>query len=210
MILRRLAGRLTYANVVASIALFVSLGGASYAAFELPPGSVDSAALQAGAVTPGALSFPFSARSFTDTTPEDLAKTPCNSEPPAGTPPTVCNTVELPPVEGPALGHMQLRSRGQILTTAIVELADQGPPGTSAQIELAVFVNTRADDRSQIEVHGGETLRVPLQGLATAHAGSNGVGFTALARHYNYSSLGDVTVLSISIIATAVPAAQGL
>lgn len=43
--------RLTYANVVASLALFVALGGTGYAAVQLAPGSVGTAQLKRGAVT---------------------------------------------------------------------------------------------------------------------------------------------------------------
>ncbi len=42
--------RLTYANVVASLALFVALGGVSYAATSLPKGSVGSKQIRAEAV----------------------------------------------------------------------------------------------------------------------------------------------------------------
>jgi hypothetical protein len=42
--------RLTYANVVASIALFVALGGSSYAALTLPRNSVGSNQIRAAAV----------------------------------------------------------------------------------------------------------------------------------------------------------------
>jgi hypothetical protein len=42
--------RVTYANVVASIALFVSLGGVSYAAVTLPANSVGAAQIKTGAV----------------------------------------------------------------------------------------------------------------------------------------------------------------
>lgn len=44
-------GRLTYSNVVASIALFVALGGSSYAAFKPPKGSVGASQIRANAVT---------------------------------------------------------------------------------------------------------------------------------------------------------------
>jgi hypothetical protein len=47
--------RLTYANVMATLALFVALGGASYAAFKLPKNSVGAKQLKAGAVTPAKL-----------------------------------------------------------------------------------------------------------------------------------------------------------
>ncbi|HST39508.1 MAG TPA: hypothetical protein VLK58_08365, partial [Conexibacter sp.] len=50
-LLRILARRLSYANVVATIALFVALGGVSYAAVQLPRASVGSAQLQRDAVT---------------------------------------------------------------------------------------------------------------------------------------------------------------
>jgi len=43
--------RLTYANVIASLALFVALGGSSYAAIKLPAGSVGAKQLRTGAVT---------------------------------------------------------------------------------------------------------------------------------------------------------------
>lgn len=50
-LLRVLAHRLSYANVVATLALFVALGGASYAAVQLPRASVGSVQLQRDAVT---------------------------------------------------------------------------------------------------------------------------------------------------------------
>jgi hypothetical protein len=48
---RRVASRLSYANVVATLALMIALGGTSYAAFKLAPGSVGNKELRAGAVT---------------------------------------------------------------------------------------------------------------------------------------------------------------
>lgn len=46
----RLRARLTYANVTASLALFVALGGSSYAAITLPRNSVGSNQIRTGAV----------------------------------------------------------------------------------------------------------------------------------------------------------------
>lgn len=48
--LSRVFGGLTYSNVVATVALFVALGGASYAAFTLPARSVGTRQLKAGSV----------------------------------------------------------------------------------------------------------------------------------------------------------------
>jgi hypothetical protein len=47
----KIRARLTFANVVACLALFVALGGASYAATRLPKGSVGTKQLKSGAVT---------------------------------------------------------------------------------------------------------------------------------------------------------------
>lgn len=49
-VLRAIQKRLTYANVVATLALFVALGGGSYAAFKLPRNSVSSSHIRTNAV----------------------------------------------------------------------------------------------------------------------------------------------------------------
>jgi Collagen triple helix repeat (20 copies) len=49
--LARVRARLTYANVLASLALFVALGGSSYAALQLPKNSVGTQQLKRNAVT---------------------------------------------------------------------------------------------------------------------------------------------------------------
>jgi len=46
----RIRDRLTYANVIATLALFVALGGSSYAALKLPRNSVGSVQIRTGAV----------------------------------------------------------------------------------------------------------------------------------------------------------------
>jgi hypothetical protein len=53
---QRLRGKLTFANVVACIALFVALGGAGYAATNLPANSVGAKQIRKRAVTPAKLS----------------------------------------------------------------------------------------------------------------------------------------------------------
>ena len=49
---QRFVGHLTYANVVATAALFVALGGGAYAAFRVPRNSVGTAQIKNNAVTP--------------------------------------------------------------------------------------------------------------------------------------------------------------
>ena len=52
------SNRVTYANVMSTVAVFVALGGASYAATQLPPNSIGSRQLRDGAVTPPKLAIP--------------------------------------------------------------------------------------------------------------------------------------------------------
>jgi hypothetical protein len=52
----RMRRRVTYANVVATLALFFALGGGAYAAFKLPGNSVGTKQLKNHAVTPAKLS----------------------------------------------------------------------------------------------------------------------------------------------------------
>lgn len=49
--MKRSLHTITYANVVSTLALFVALGGASYAAVKLPAGSVGHAQVRASAIT---------------------------------------------------------------------------------------------------------------------------------------------------------------
>jgi hypothetical protein len=49
--MRRLRGRFTYANVIATVALFCALGGGAYAAMRLPANSVGKRQLKKNAVT---------------------------------------------------------------------------------------------------------------------------------------------------------------
>jgi hypothetical protein len=54
--MKRYIPRLSYANVVATLALFIALGGAGYAATQLPKNSVGARQLKRAAVTPAKLS----------------------------------------------------------------------------------------------------------------------------------------------------------
>jgi hypothetical protein len=49
--MHQLKGRLTYSNVMATVAVFVALGGTSYAAITLPRNSVGSSQIKSSAVT---------------------------------------------------------------------------------------------------------------------------------------------------------------
>jgi hypothetical protein len=66
---RRLREGVSYANVVATLALFVALGGVSYAALTLPAGSVGRVQLRDAAVTLPKLAFPLGIATASETGP---------------------------------------------------------------------------------------------------------------------------------------------
>jgi hypothetical protein len=88
LVKKKVLGKLTFANVVACIALFVALGGASYAAFKLPKNSVGAKQLKKNAVTPAKLSQASKSAIAGPAGPRGVTgpQGPTGSEGPKGTP----------------------------------------------------------------------------------------------------------------------------
>lgn len=214
---RSIAARLTYANVTATIALFVSLGGASYAALVLPPHSVGARQLRAGAVTPEALSFPLGVKGIADPTAQDLTKGPCNAPPqpgPAATRPP-CRPHAFnsrgEPIPGFAEAdpgrevHVTFRSSTHMLASAIAGLRNEGPAGTSAEVSLQLVVDGRLAEHSDLTLVGGQSAQLPLQAVIHATTGGHTVGIRVSAQ-YSSRAPGDVIVAPASLVVSALPA----
>ena len=181
--LRAVSNRLTYANVVATLALFVALGGASYASLVLPTGSVGRAQLRVGAVTPTALGFPLGAQSFNGTSPIDFPRGECNggTPVPAGQPPPPCAPSRI---AGPSLGNVTLGNSGELVVSGVVDVRNEAAPGTSATVRLGALIEPQSErqrilDPSSIVLEGGQEEQVPVQGLVTLHAGHHAIGLGA-------------------------------
>jgi hypothetical protein len=205
---RLIAARLTYANVMATIALFVSLGGASYAALVLPAHSVGARQLRAGAVTPNALGFPLGVKGVTDRTPQDLAKGPCNAPPQPG--PAATRAPCRPPTNVAAAGagrelHVSFRSSTTVLASATAGLRNEGPAGSSAEVSLQIVVDGRLAEHSDLTLAGGQTAQLPLQALIHAAPGQHTVGILVSAQ-YSSRAPGDVIVAPTSLVVSALPA----
>lgn len=202
---RRVTDRLTYANVVATLALFIALGGASYAAIVLPANSVGPRQLQAGAVHLRALSFPLGAASVIDQKVEEIGNGACNGPLLPGETPPPC----VPPVQTYSPPGHQLRlsihSTGRLLISAVAELNDRGAPGASAKVTVRVIVDKSVVSEAQTEVTSGQGFQVPAQALVPVSAGAHTIGLSIEA---DYSSRPEnVLVAPVSIIATTLPAA---
>jgi hypothetical protein len=220
---RSISARLTYANVTATIALFVSLGGASYAALVLPPHSVGARQLRDGAVTPNALSFPIGVKGVTDRTAQDLTKGPCNSPAQPDGPPQPKPAATLAPCYPHAFNsrgepipdfakadlgrelHVSFRSSSQVLASAIAGLRNQGPTGTSAEVSLQLIVDSRITYQSDLTLAGGQSAQLPLQALIHSTTGRHTIGIHVSAQ-YSSRAPGDVIVSPTSLVVSALPA----
>jgi hypothetical protein len=193
--LRRVFDRFTYANVTATIALFVALGGASYAAVELPAHSVGARQLRRGAVTEGALGFPLGAQLFSPPSPFSVPTFPRCSDLPPGD--RACAVVELR--ENLLLGHLHLRAPAQIALSALLTVDNNG---SAATLKIELFESAAIVATSFLDVGAGETVQLPLQTLDNLDAGVHSVGLGA------WMLDGDperVTLRGGSVIATAFP-----
>jgi hypothetical protein len=202
VMLRSLADRLTYANIVATLALFISLGGVSYAEITLPASSVGPRQLRAGAVDFGALGFPLGAASVNDQKVEEIANGACNGPlfPGEAAPPCVRPRPTYSP--GHEL-HINVRFAGRLLVSAIAGLTDHGAPEASANVTVQVIVDKNVESEVQTKITGGQVVQVPTQALISVSAGAHTVG---LAVEADYSSRPEnVFVAPVSIIARALP-----
>ena len=124
-------GIINYANVMATLALFVALGGASYAVVALPADSVGVRQIRPGAVTRRALAFPTGAASRTDASSIELRGNFCNGWPLSpGQPAPPC---PARPKGGRTPGRevaLTLNAPGLLVVLATVGVTNQGIPNT--------------------------------------------------------------------------------
>ena len=204
--LRSVTDHLTYVNVAATIALFVSLGGVSYAAVAIPAHSVGARQLRPGAVTTTALGFPLGAAGITDSSVEDLTRTPCNAPAPPGVPSAVaCPQLKQTGVTVPGREvHLSLRVPGEVLVSSIAGLHDEGAPTASAVVTLYLIVDGKLATNSSSSIAGGQSVQLPAQVAVRLPAGAHSVGVEAQAK-YSTREPGDVMVSPVSLTATALP-----
>jgi hypothetical protein len=199
--LRILRERISYANVMATLAVFVSLGGASYAAITLPAGSVGPRQLRTHAVEPKDLSFPLGNASITDDKTKELAGV---CEPRTGGP---APDLAPPPLGGPTPGreaHLYFQAAGQLAASATARLESESAPQTSIRIRLELRVDQKRVSQSEVTVAGGQIVQAPIQGFKEVAAGAHTAGL-AIEAEQCLSSPGRVVVSNVSVSASAFP-----
>jgi hypothetical protein len=148
--------RPTYANVVATLALFVALGGASYAAVTLPRNSVGSAQLRNGSVTlskagfavgmaAGALGHAVSVGTVARF--QCLGNVPCSIAPPRPPPPKVI-----------AVATLKLSKPAPVLVLASLSVSQSRP---------SIQSGTESDT---LDVEGGADVPRPFLNAANGYS----------------------------------------
>jgi hypothetical protein len=197
---------LTYANVVSTIALCVALGGASYAAIELPANSVGPRQLRNGAVTRRALSFPLGVWGVTDRSMQTVAKGPCNSPHRPSEPVHVlCPKPARTGLSSPGRQvEIMLRSKARAAVSAIAGAEYRGSPSTTARILLAIALDGRMVADRETVLTPDEKLQAPAQLLVPVSRGDHRIGVVVTADFSSFEA-GEVRVSPVSLIVSAFP-----
>jgi hypothetical protein len=203
-----LGRRLSYANVTATVALFVALDGASYAAMRLPEHSVGSRQLQRGAVGVSALGFPIGAKGLTDDKRQTLAKLEgCNAPLSPNAPPgaEVHCPLLLPYPVGPGRAlTFHMTRPGEVLISSVVALQNPGPVGTSAEISAGALLDGAPVSSSNVTLPGRSQTTVPIERVVAAAAGKHLVKVWVDGRYNDYAG-GQVVDSPVTVSVTVLP-----
>jgi hypothetical protein len=202
---RRFRLRLNYSNVMATVAVFIALGGGAYAAVALPPGSVGPKQLRPRAVGVGNLSFPLGVAGLTDKQTQDLARAPCTEPPPDQKLHVECPVPALTGLSSNDEVHLALTGRSHLLISVVAGIAyRRGPTTAEASVTCYVFIDGKRISTAAQDIKGGTELQLPVSDFTTASAGHHtvGVGFEAT---YDTRSAGDVLVAPVTLTVTSLP-----
>ncbi len=182
---------LTYSNVVATLALFLAVGGVSYAAVSLAPNSVGSTQLRSGSVTGSKLGFPLGmstgedAGPFTLNGPTCSGPTPC---PPSATAPLASTTLSL-----------AKPSRVLVIGSGNFNLST---PGAAASVELGLEAGATRLPSGFQTIPSTNATAVSTERVVSLPAGRQTVTLTAKA-----SSTGPaVSGFDLQVAAVVLPA----
>jgi hypothetical protein len=195
--------KITYANVVSTIALFAALGGASYAAVVLPAGSVGPQQIRSGAVALRTLAFPIGVASTTDEQTETINEGACNGGERGATPPPCPPTLLIAP-NAARETHIFFSASGYALLADTVTITNDGPSNTRARVTLAATLDGHLATKSRVTVAGGETVQAPLQALVKAKRG-NHIAAVDTGVEFETKEPGQVAISKVAVIALALP-----
>jgi hypothetical protein len=198
-VITRLRNGFTYANLMSTVAVFIAIGGASYAAGLLPRNSVDTRQVRPNAITQPKLAFSLGMAHSApaDTTTFDSSACPPGASCPAPIPQTVAET------------SARFRHATKVLLLGSAEFT-RADSRDSTPVE--VQLGTRAQDTiegsdgGQLDGSGSVTLKA-FRVVPATGAGRRAFGLEASAVARGPSGV-TVNVSNPQLIAIALPAAR--
>jgi hypothetical protein len=163
--------KLTYSNIVATVALFLALGGVSYAAVTLAPNSVGTSQLRSGSVTGSKLAFPLGIATSEDAGPVTLSTSSCS-------PQTACPAVaNASPLTSASL-NLTKASRVLLIGSGEFNLSS---PNAAASVRLGLQAGPTSLPTGFQPVTSTSATTVSVQRVVSLPAGSQTVSLTAEA-----------------------------
>ena len=193
---------------MATVAVFVALGGASYAAVSVPEHSVGARQLQQGAVSVSALGFPLGAKGLTDDSRQTIAKLEgCNAPLPPNAPPGAevhCPLLLTYPVAPGRTLVINMARPGELLISSLVSLQNPGPLGSSAAISAGALLDGAPVASSNVTLPGESQATVPIERLVSAAAGKHIVKVWVRGRYNAYAG-GQVVDSPVTVSVAVLP-----
>jgi hypothetical protein len=196
---------------MATVAVFIALGGASYAALELPPHSVGSRQLRAGSVGRDKLAFPLFQAGASDSTRHVDQRTQCNGGYPLpGEPRFLCvrpRRIVRGVVPRPGL-LLRLKHASSVAISVVAGVENTSAAVDSGLFGLQLVVDGRILDERSLTVAGGVSSEFPAVFVRKLASGRHviGVALTTQFQTQTASRQGKLVVAPVTVLATALPA----
>jgi len=181
---------LSYANVVATLSLLIALGGASYAAVELPANSVGPRQLRNGSVGTQKLAFPLAMASA------KVASARVGSEV------IECGGCPVPPETARAVVsvRLELPRPGRVLLLATANLSSEVlEPRNFLEFE---FGRGNGEDRTRVWLDSGNHDEASISMQQSLWSGAGRKTFTLFSHGHPRSQATEVELVAIALPAT--------
>lgn len=190
--------RLTYANVLSTVAVFIALGGASYAAVTLPRNSVGPAQIRPGAVSLSKLGAALGSNSVSVERSQPVTGGASCSGGANGVP------APCPPPKAAAIASTTIKTKQRanllVFATGVASNPTKGGPAATLQLTASVDHSSLATPVSVSSIApGAEQSPVLISTHRNVPPGNHVVALNALA------SQGPVNMLFTQLTVVAVP-----
>jgi hypothetical protein len=200
---RLLLRRLTYANVMSTLAVFIALGGASYAVASLPAHSVGRRQLKAGAVTTANLAFPLGALAVTEPHVIGLVRNVCDSpEPGPGVLHIDCEIDRVGGIKRPVA--FPLRSPGTVIISVLTTISNEGSSASGVRVMVTAVIDGSPYETRETIVAAGQSVVFPSEFLDHLSEGPHTVDIT-LEPVYVALGTSEAQVSMLSLVVTTAP-----